>query len=50
MSCGTRIDTHDRYDLAEALEREGEYSLAFLRSEAHRGRSGASGTHAALGL
>lgn len=28
MSCGTRIDTHDRYDLAEALEREGEYSLA----------------------
>jgi hypothetical protein len=28
MSCGTRIVTHDRYDLADALEREGEYTLS----------------------
>ncbi len=28
MSCGTRIVTHDRYELANALESEGEYSLA----------------------
>ena len=28
MSCGTRITTHDRYGLADALEREGEYNLA----------------------
>lgn len=28
MSCGTRIITHDRYDLARKLEDEGEYSLA----------------------
>ena len=28
MSCGTRIETHDRYRLADALEDEGEYSLA----------------------
>ena len=28
MSCGTRIITHDRYELANALESEGEYSLA----------------------
>lgn len=27
MSCGTKITGHDRYGLAEALEREGEYSL-----------------------
>lgn len=28
MSCGTRIVTHDRYELADALESEGEYTLA----------------------
>lgn len=28
MSCGTRISSHDRYDLADKLEREGEYNLA----------------------
>lgn len=28
MSCGTKINSHDRYGLSEALEREGEYGLA----------------------
>ena len=28
MSCGTRLDSHDRYGLADSLEREGEYRLA----------------------
>lgn len=28
MSCGTRIVTHDRYGIADALESEGEYTLA----------------------
>jgi len=28
MSCGTRINSHDNYELARRLESEGEYSLA----------------------
>jgi hypothetical protein len=28
MICGTKIETHDRYELASSLEKEGEYSLA----------------------
>ena len=28
MSCGTRLESHDDYELARRLEWEGEYSLA----------------------
>ena len=28
MSCGTRLESHDDYELARALEREGEHGLA----------------------
>jgi len=35
MSCGTRIISHDNYELARELEREGEYGLA---SDIRQGR------------
>jgi len=34
MSCGTRLYSHDDYELARNLEREGEYGLA---SQVRRG-------------
>lgn len=35
MSCGTKLRSHDNYELAESLEREGEYGIA---SDVRRGR------------